>query len=63
MIISKIIGVVKPSSHIAVTAGDTGTTVCRRQFIPSVNTLSLAACGTVKKVELCYYGTAGKAKI
>ena len=32
------------------TAAGTATTVYRRQFIPYVNTLPPAACGTVKKV-------------
>ena len=41
------------SRNMPATAAGTATTVCCRQFIPYVNTLPPAACGTVKKVELC----------
>ena len=41
------------SRNMPATAAGTATTVCHRQFIPYVNTLPPAACGTVKKVELC----------
>ena len=44
------------SRNMPATAAGTATTVCRRQFISYVNILPrqpAAACGTVKKVELC----------
>jgi len=47
--------IIKLGPHVAVIASST-TTVCHRQFLPYVNTLTMANCGsqrTMKNVEPC----------